>query len=184
MNDITKIVLDTEFTSLTQDSQLLSLALAAETGEKFYAELNDYNPDCINEWVRTNVIDHFEMNDSETVVRMEGSTFKCKSDKKGVTEHLTKWLQQFGEIQMWADVPHYDWVLFCELFGGSMNLPKNLHFMCLDFATLLHANGIDYKTERISLIDKNEMPKNHRMHNALSDAELTLILLKKYSYGK
>ncbi len=35
MKNQVKIVLDTEFTSLTQDAQLLSLALVAETGEKF-----------------------------------------------------------------------------------------------------------------------------------------------------
>jgi len=159
--------------------------LIAETGEKFYAEFNDYDPDSINEWVRTNVIEHFEMNDSKTVARVEGSTEKYKSDKQGIVKHLTKWLQQFNEIQIWADVPHYDWVLFCELFGGSMYLPGNLHYMCLDLATLLLANGIDYRTERISLLGKNEIPKNYRTHNALSDAELALVLLKKYSdHGK
>lgn len=184
MKNQTKIVLDTEFTSLTQEAQLLSLALVAETGEKFYAELNDYNPDKINQWVRTNVIEHFEMNDSTTVARVEGSTIKCKSDKQGVVKYLTKWLEQFDEVQMWADVPHYDWVLFCELFGGSMNLPKNLHFMCLDLATLLLANGKDYRTERTSLLEKKEIPENYRIHNALSDAELTLVLIKKYSHGK
>ena len=141
MKNQTKIVLDTEFTSLTQEAQLLSLALVAETGEKFYAELNDYNPDKINQWVRTNVIEHFEMNDSTTVARVEGSTIKCKSDKQGVVKYLTKWLEQFDEVQMWADVLANDWVLFCELFGGSMNLPKNLHFMCLDLATLLLPMG-------------------------------------------
>lgn len=184
MKNQVKMVLDTEFTSLTQEAQLLSLALVAETGEKFYAELNDYNPDIISEWVQENVIQYFEMNDSETDARVEGSTVKYKSDREGVVKYLTNWLQQFNEVQMWADVPHYDWVLFCQLFGGSMNLPNNLHYMCLDLATLLLANGIDYKTERISLLDQNEIPETYQIHNALCDAELTLVLVKKYSYGK
>lgn len=184
MNNQIKIVLDTEFTSLTQDAQLLSLALVAETGDKFYAEFNDYNPDIITEWVQANVIDHFEMNGLKTDFRVEGSTVKCKSDRQGVVEQLTKWLQQFDDIQMWADVPHYDWVLFCELFGGSMHLPSNVHYMCLDLATLLLANGIDYRTERISLLEENEIPETYRIHNALSDAELALVLLNKYIYGK
>ncbi|HHT23335.1 MAG TPA: hypothetical protein GXZ87_08520 [Bacteroidales bacterium] len=182
MKNQIKIVLDTEFTSLTQDAQLLSLALVAETGEKFYAEFNDYNPNSINKWVQENVIEHFEMNDVKGCVRVEDNTIKYKTDKERIVFYLTKWLQQFDEIQMWADVPHYDWVLFCELFGGSMNMPSNVHYMCLDLATLLLANGIDYRIERISLLDENEIPENYNAHNALSDAELTLVLLKKYSH--
>lgn len=183
MNNQIRLSLDTEFTSLTQNSQLLSLALVAETGEKFYAEFNDYNPDNITEWVQTNVIDHFEMNSSETDARVEGNTVMYKSDRQGIVEHLIKWLQQFNNIQMWADAPHYDWVLFCELFGGSMHLPGNVHYMCLDLATLLIANGVDYRTERISLVEENEIPDNYIVHNALSDAELTMVLLNKYSHG-
>jgi len=185
MNNQTKIVLDTEFTSLTQGAQLLSLALVAETGEKFYAEFNDFEKKNISTWIENNVISNFLMNDEETHFSVNNKTTKLKGDKEYIVDHLRDWLNQFGTIEMWADVPHYDWVLFCELFGGSMNLPKNLHFMCLDLATLLCANGIDYKTDRVSLLDnKNEMPNNYRIHNALSDAELTLILVKKYSHGK
>mgnify|MGYP007124303246 CR=1 FL=1 len=40
MNNQIKIVLDTEFTSLTQDAQLLSLTLMAETGEKLTVQSN------------------------------------------------------------------------------------------------------------------------------------------------
>lgn len=114
---------------------------------------------------------------------MEGSTVKYKSDREGVVKYLTNWLQQFNEVQMWADVPHYDWVLFLSIIWGSMNLPNNLHYMCLDLATLLLANGIDYKTERISLLDQNEIPETYQIHNALCDAELTLVLVKNTAMG-
>lgn len=36
-----KIFLDCEFTQLNQESRLISLALVAESGEKFYVELTD-----------------------------------------------------------------------------------------------------------------------------------------------
>lgn len=181
---ITRIFLDTEFTSLTQEAQLLSLALVAETGEKFYVEFNDYNPDSITDWVQTNVIEHFEMNDVEASIRVDGNEVKYKCGTKEVLEYLIKWLDQFDNIQMWADVPHYDWVLFCELFDGSMNLPENLHFICLDLATLLTVKGYNPDVSRISLLCEDEIPKNYKIHNALSDAEVGMIILKKINGNK
>ncbi len=45
------ILLDTEFTGLTQFTQLISLALVADTGEEFYAEFTDYDLDDKKDWM-------------------------------------------------------------------------------------------------------------------------------------
>ncbi len=45
------IFLDTEFTGLTQSTQLISLALVADTGEEFYAEFTDYELEDASDWM-------------------------------------------------------------------------------------------------------------------------------------
>lgn len=168
---IKRIVLDTEFTALQQDTQLISLALVTDSGENFYAVFNDFDKDRCNIFVKENVLPFLNDKDSNTI---SGNTNE-------IVIALKNWLSQFEQFQLqfWADVPHYDWVLFCELFGGSLNLPKNIHFMCLDIATLLMANGFDHQTERIKLINQAEIKDKYQIHNALSDAEIGMTLLKK-----
>lgn len=184
MEPYVQVVLDTEFTSLTQQAQLLSLALVAETGAVFYAEFSDFKKEEINDWVNTHVINNFLMQEMDVHFSVENKRTQVKGNKEYIVTLLREWLKQFGNIRMWADVPHYDWVLFCELFGGSMKLPNNVHFMCMDIATLLHTQGLDHTAERISLINDDETPANYKTHNALNDAELGMILLNKYSHGK
>lgn len=178
-----KIFLDTEFTSLTQYTQLMSLALVAETGETFYAELTDFDANNVSDFVRKEVLDYFYLTEKNQVPE-NLNALRVKTDKKELSVIIQKWLKQFGEktpLQFWADVPHYDWVLFCELFGGSMNLPENISYMCMDLATLLWVKGINPDTKRIELIEKKELSSDYKIHNALSDAELGMNILKKYT---
>jgi hypothetical protein len=98
------------------------------------------------------------------------------------------WLEQFNNpeqkkpfIQMWGDVPHYDWVLLCELYGGAMNIPDAIHFMPMDIATMLYMKNIDISLEREKLVDKSK--RELKKHNALYDARLGKEVFEKY-YGK
>jgi hypothetical protein len=167
---IKRIVLDTEFTALQQDTQLISLALVTDSGEKFYAVFNDFDKDRCNIFVKENVLPFLNNKDSNTI---SGNTNE-------IVIALKNWLSQFDQFQLqfWADVPHYDWVLFCELFGGSLKLPPNIHFMCLDIATLLMASGFNYQTERIRILQHLGLKGEFQIHNSLSDAELGMILLQ------
>lgn len=69
---------------------------------------------------------------------------------------LRSYLKTFEEVVIWADVPAYDWVLFCELFGGALSLPKNIHYIVRDLATFLEAKGYDIDTDRFALAYENE----------------------------
>lgn len=180
-----KIFFDTEFTELTQKAKLLSIALVAETGEQFYAECTDYLPEQINPWVQENVLEHFylEKTDATNPARLE-----VKDNDAVIADAIRKWLLQFEiknpgiQFQFWADVPAWDWVLFCQLFGGALHIPANIHFMCMDLATLLFCKGMDYTLPRIQLLETHEWPENYRMHNALSDATLGLQILKQITH--
>ena len=172
-----KIFLDTEFTGLQQDTSFISVALVAETGEEFYAEFTDYNSKQVSDWVLQNVISNcFLTNDNQS---FELKKMHIKDDSKAIKSAIKIWLNQFGQkeesIQIWADVPHYDWVLFCELFGGARNIPKQIHFMPMDLATFLYAKGIKNEIARIELIKKENLPEG-KQHNALFDAKLGLMI--------
>jgi len=54
------IFLDMEFTGLRQSTQLISLALVADTGEKFYAEFTDYDLDDKKDWMWLFYNSHFK----------------------------------------------------------------------------------------------------------------------------
>lgn len=174
------IFFDTEFTELTQNTQLLSIALVAETGEQFYAECTDYHEKDINEWVRENVIDNFTLTKTNL---SDIRNIEIKDNRARIAEYIKIWLQQFEiknpgiQYQFWADVPHYDWVLFCELFGGSFQRPENIHYMCMDLATLFLAKGVPPDYRRTDFLANHNMTVDGNQHNALYD---TLVCKKCY----
>ena len=51
-----KLFFDTEFTGLHQKTTLISIGIISETGETFYCELDDYDRNQVDEWIRENVI--------------------------------------------------------------------------------------------------------------------------------
>jgi len=184
-----KIFLDTEFTGLHQKTTLVSLALVAETGEEFYAEFTDYDKNQVYDWLVENVIAKLFLNDTNQSRKL--NKMRIKGNRSEIKSALLIWLEQFEKktnqkgkiipsLQIWADVPHYDWVLFCELFGGARNIPKQIHFKALDLSTLMFAKGLDINKPLMDFMDKNEkLPDDYRLHNALSDAQLGMKILKK-----
>lgn len=168
----TMLFLDTEFTGLTQDAKLLSLALYRSDDTYFYAEFNDYNATDINEWVQAHVIGHFLFQHTGEYFRQEGHKVQCKGNTAEVSIHLSSWLGNFEAVQICADVSHYDWVLFCELFGGARNIPPSIHYICLDLATCFMVKGLDPDTDRETFLNEHHFAPVGKRHNALDDAKM------------
>ncbi|MBK7010293.1 MAG: 3'-5' exoribonuclease [Saprospiraceae bacterium] len=124
-----KIFLDTEFTGLHQNSTLISLALVAENGEEFYAEFNDYDHFQINVWLEENVISKLFFAGQDKVEKKSGQCTFIKGNSIEIVSYLRQWLAGFDYIEIWADVLAYDWVLFCELFGGALTIPENIFLL-------------------------------------------------------
>lgn len=53
-----KDIFDTEFTGLHQNTTLVSIGLVSDEGERFYAELTDYDETQCDDWITKNVLDH------------------------------------------------------------------------------------------------------------------------------
>jgi hypothetical protein len=88
-----------------------------------------------------------------------------------VRTHLLAWLQQWPRIEIWADCLAYDWVLFCELFGGACYLPGNIGMYPMDIAGLFACCGYAVNTPRAGFAGIAAEQSQHA-HNALWDAEL------------
>lgn len=173
-----KIFYDSEFTGLHQQSSLISIALIAENGPQFYAEFADYKMDQCDDWINRHVIqntlwlkrpslysDFFLKQDSEN-----SDLTLVYGDSTFVKSGLIEWLQVFDSIEIWSDCYAYDWVLFCELFGGALNIPQQISYLPMDLATLFRLRGFDPDTDREKFAgyDAGENKK----HNALYDAQL------------
>ncbi|MBL7729660.1 MAG: 3'-5' exoribonuclease [Chitinophagaceae bacterium] len=178
---MTKIFLDTEFTGLHQHTSLLSIGLVAETGEEFYAELTDYNEGEVTEWLRENVMNKMWLATGQAFDKAVKGTY-LRGNQNEVTEALRQWLEPFEAIEIWADVLAWDWVLFCELFGGAMYIPENIFYAPFDTGTLFRYKGLTRPVSKYA-----EDPDRYEFagadavwrHNALADARMEMICLQK-----
>ena len=191
---ITKIFFDTEFTGLHKNTTLISIGLIAESGETFYAELDDYDKSQVNDWIQENVISKLKFTDKITSaigsyehwISDKGHykdaldmalnckdmrEFECIGKTPMIKNRLEKWLSQFEQVEMWSDCLAYDWVLFNDLFGTAFDIPKNVYYIPFDICTLFKEKGIDPDISREKYgcgESYTEMPK----HNALWDAQV------------
>lgn len=164
-----RIFFDTEFTGLHQKTTLISIGLVSEDGRTFYAEASDYATNQIDEWLKENVIAHLRFkghNESRPVVDLEHHAMK--SDRWLMRSDLAEWLAQWESVEMWSDCLAYDWVLFCDLFGGALEIPKNIYYIPFDLATLFKLKGIDPDINREEFAGLTGGNK----HNALWDAKV------------
>ncbi len=176
------IFLDTEFTGLHKGTSLVSLALVANNGKEFYAEFNDYDSNQVDDWIAANVFSKLEFNEEQTALFENRTTFKMKNNKGAVAVKLQEWINQFDFVEIWADVPAYDWVLFCDLFGGALKIPGNIFYAPFDLATAFRLKGL------IEPESKNERDVKRfefagiapvLQHNALEDARIEKMCFDK-----
>jgi len=190
----TKIFFDTEFTGLHQNTTLISIGLVSECGKTFYAEFTDYDKTQVDDWLKNNVISKLMFADKITIpissweywisdnseysspiamafADKDMSQFECIGSTAMVRNRLEKWLSQFEQVEMWGDCLSYDWVLFCQLWNHSFNIPKNIYYIPFDICTLMVAKGIDPDISRDKFAMGNLYSETSK-HNALWDARI------------
>lgn len=181
-----KLFIDTEFTGLHQSTTLISLALVAETNEEFYAEFTDFDLTGMQDWISENVIPNLFLTEKDQNLK-DLKKLYIKGTKEEIKQELKTWIAQFGNkknsIQIWGDVPAYDWVLFCQLFGGALNIPGEIHYICGDIATLFMAKGLDKDISRVDFVKEMLKDEKDNRHNALFDAKVTRLCFQKLNAG-
>ena len=168
--------MDTEFTGLCQDTTLVSIGIVSEYGDKFYAEVNDYNEGQVDPWVRENVLGKLILGDEDTAPwsRTMGSTTMAYGDSEFIAHNLFKWLRSFrGQLRVWSDCLAYDWVLFLQLFKDyNLDVHSKVSYIPLDICTLFEMKGIDPDISREQFAGTDSVEYKH---NALNDA----VIIKK-----
>ena len=167
------LFLDTEFSGLEQSAFLISLGLVTAEGDWFYGELTDYEFAKLPDWHQTEVVPHLFLRRGirqPDFTERPGTT--VLGDRPTLVAALRDWLGRFEQVEIWADVLAYDWVFFCELFGGALQLPKHIYYIPFDFPTLLKVKGLDADVARESLVPGWMGLESGMRHNALYDAFL------------
>lgn len=187
-----RIFFDTEFTGLHKGTTLISIGLITDEGERFYAELTDFDESQCDNWIQQNVLDNLILTGNETLAKTLGEdkmTTVVLGNKNEVRAELLKWLDDFGDdIQFVSDVCHYDMVLLCDLIAETAILiPSYINPFChditQDIAMILdisEADAFDFSRENLLKNRGISLPKGQK-HNALYDAEVIKIIYDDFN---
>lgn len=165
MKNKTILFFDQEFSGLHKNTTLISLGIVSDCGKTFYCELNDYNKSQCNDWINENVIANLFLKEGGN--NFDLKNYRILGNKEEIKESLTIWLSQFEEVEMWSDCLAYDWVLFCDIFGGAFSIPKNIYYIPFDICPVFKVKGIDPDINRE---EYSGLKDGAIKHNALWDA--------------
>jgi hypothetical protein len=151
--------IDTEFSERGHEHpiELISIGIVAEDGREIYAVAADgWSEDRCNDWVKANVIP--QLSDPRPIPTLRAT----RADVAHLTRCFIDFPRGVGRNQkpeFWSYFGDYDWVVFCQLFGTMMDLPKGWPMYCNDVKQLCVSLG------------NPELPRQEDgVHNALADA--------------
>ena len=170
---------DTEFIENGATIDLISIGLVAEDGREYYAINRDCKFRKASQWVKENVISQLpprkvNLSDPSISPRIKQESLAWKS-KRDIAFEVLEFIKEpfytalsYGALkntpmddspEFWAYYADYDWVVFCQLFGTMMDLPKGFPMYCRD---------IKQECDRLGNPALPEQGKGE--HNALADA--------------
>lgn len=139
--------IDTEFieSGPCKPIQLVSIGILAEDGRELYLHSSEYCVSDASEWVRVNVLPYV-------------ASIKPKTLSEIGTEILEFISHDSGKPEFWGYYADYDWVVFCQIFGTMVDLPKGWPMYCRDLKQWCDQLG------------NPRLPKVSGEHDALRDA--------------
>jgi 3'-5' exoribonuclease-like protein len=166
---MTRYYLDTEFIDDGKTIELISIGMVSDDGRELYFVSSEFDKSRCDEWLQTNVLNQLP---------------KCTCPGGGTLDHLghndptCKWrtraeirdaIREFvreepkDQIEIWAYFASSDWVVFYQLFGKMIDMPKHFPFFvrCLK----QYAIDIGYRGKFKELLPDT----GH--HDALADAK-------------
>jgi hypothetical protein len=154
-----RLFLDCEFTQLNQDTKLISLALASETGDEFYVELTDtYQVADCSDFVIQNVLPQLDLSlygmslvEAQAALRVFLGSIE-------------------GQLEVCSDAPDWDWDFFCQLAYVDHKWPSHVANRPTNLIHLFR----HFEADDIGNITLPELP-----HHALLDARLLAELYQR-----
>jgi hypothetical protein len=148
--------IDTEFLDDGKTLELISIGVVSELdafkqSREYYATSADFDSRKLTPWLTKNVWPHVhpphERKSRATIAAELKSLFLVPGPSE---------LPEF-----WGYFADYDWVLFCQLFGAMIDLPKGFPQFCLDLKQDMYRLGIK----------REDLPRQEGVaHDALEDA--------------
>jgi len=143
-----KVFIDTEFTDFV-DPHLISLGMAAESGEEFYAEV-PYPDEGCSEFVR------------ETVIPLLGKLPNSACSIDELRGRIIGWLelvrQRDEEVEICCDYQK-DWDLFIDALGYRVPSWCRMRVVACNINELL----------LYEFHQKNQLPEHHALYDALAN---------------
>lgn len=166
--------LDTEFIEDGKTIDLISIGIVAEDGRELYLINDDCDFTKANDWVRENVLSPMGIHVSDDRRRIDFDHMRpydpLWQSRKNISQAVLEFVYGTDERptvegylntkpEFWGYYADYDWVVFCQLFGTMMDLPKGFPMYCRDIKQWCDELGNPKLPEQ----GKGE-------HNALADA--------------
>jgi hypothetical protein len=139
--------LDTEFNEDGHTIELISIGIARDDGATLYIVSNEFDAARCNEWVRENVLP--KLGEAPRMSRAQ------------IRDEILRFVRD-EQPEFWGYFADYDWVVFCQLFGRMVDLPKGFPMFCMDLKQWAKQSGIGDLKQHVPL------PPN--AHNAIADA--------------
>lgn len=143
-----KYFLDTEFLDDGKTIELISIGIVSADNRELYKENIEFNKVNATNWLLENVIPNLR---GQTAIEILVS-------RTEIANSILEFLADDDKIEFWGYFADYDWVLFCQLFGKMIDLPKPFPHYCMDLMQLQKMKGIRIKQE-------------NSIHNALDAAK-------------
>ena len=144
-----KYFMDTKFSEDGKTIDLISIGIVAEDGRELYLISNEFDEENCNDWVKENVLPRLHAP-------------RRRVSRQHILVKILDFLnpKKYGKPEIWAYYADYDWVVFCQIFGRMIDLPKDYPMYCRDIKQLADFVGI------------KELPQQDASteHNALADA--------------
>jgi 3' exoribonuclease, RNase T-like len=141
-----KYFFDTGFIDDGKTIDLISIGIVCEDGREYYAVNYDCDFSKANSWVQENVLIHLPK--KPDVIEWEENTKYYQAQgwnsKSWISNQILCFIWNVSfQInpkkpdvvsipEFWAYYADYDWVVFCQLFGTMMDLPKGFPMYCRD----------------------------------------------------
>lgn len=162
-----KYWLDTEFIEDGKTIDLISIGIVAEDGRELYLLNYDCDHSKASDWVKENVLSHLPSMPLPCLYASTKAFLNSEAgqqgwrNKGGIAHEVKEFCDpgKYGKPEFWAYYADYDWVVFCQLFGTMMDLPKGFPMYCRD---------IKQECDRLGNPKLPEQGKGE--HNALEDA--------------
>lgn len=154
--------IDTEFyeNGNSVPIKLISIGVACENGHSIYMENEEYDLTTADEWTRQNILP---------------GLMDRRASRSEMVKVITDFVEQESETEQpefWGYYSSYDWVLFCQIFGTMLKLPKRWPKRCNDLAQLASSLGVSKST-----FPSKPKLQHNAMHDALWNMELHKLLM-------